>query len=263
MRIPLFHADAFASSPFRGNPAAICLLDVWLDDRLLRKVAAEINLSETAFLVPCPTGYELRWFSSRGEVRLCGHATLAAACVLFRELHVAANQVSLQTRHSGTLSVSHDGELFSIDLPARSPRPCPTPPADLIPALGAGNPVEVLEANDTYFVVYESESLIQNIRPDFSRLQHLHPHTVSVTAPGQNANFVSRYFKPSYGMNEDPVTGSAHCALVPYWSRRLRKSHLRALQLSDRGGELWCELANDRVILKGHVVLTLRGTLHL
>ena len=262
MRIPLFHADAFTCRPFSGNPAAICLLDRWLDDELLRKVAAENNLSETAFLVAGRDGYDLRWFTPRSEVRLCGHATLASAFVVLCLLRPELGTVRFETRLSGTLTVRKDGEMFSMDFPAMHAQACAEPPNLLISALGTGaQPTGILEVNDTYIVTYDRESAIHAMQPDFARLEQLHPFTVAVTAPGDEVDFVSRYFKPSYGMPEDPVTGSVHCALAPFWSGRLGKLQLHAQQLSQRGGELWCEVAGGRVILKGNAVLTLQGTL--
>ncbi len=262
MHIPLFHVDAFASQPFRGNPAAVCPLQAWLDDELLRKVAAENNLSETAFLVPGAGHYHLRWFTPRGEVRLCGHATLASAHVVLTLLESGSDTVRFETRHSGALTVRKDGDLLSMDFPALFPKDCGAFPNDLLRALGPGPlPFKVLEVNDTYIAVYEKQSAIQNMLPDFARLEPLHPFAVAVTAPGEKVDFVSRYFKPSYGMPEDPVTGSVHCALTPYWADRLGRSQLHAQQLSERGGELWCEMAGRRVILKGHAVLTMKGEL--
>jgi PhzF family phenazine biosynthesis protein len=262
MRIPVFHVDAFTNQPFSGNPAAVCLLQGWLDDELLQKVAAENNLSETAFLVPKGGDYELRWFGTRGEVKLCGHATLAAAHVVINSLKSRGSTVRFETRHSGILTVRKAGDLLSMDFPAMLPRHCENPPGDLIHALGpAPLPTDILEVNETYIVVYDNQIAIQDMRPDFAQLQQLHPYTVAVTAPGAEVDFVSRYFKPSYGMPEDPVTGSAHCALTPYWTGRLGKSQLHARQLSERGGELWCEMAGTRVILKGHAVLTLKGSI--
>ena len=262
MRIPLFHVDAFATEAFTGNPAAVCLLQAWLDDEVLQKVAAENNLSETAFLVPKSSHYELRWFGPRGEVRLCGHATLASAFVVLKVLEQGLDAVQFETRYGGTLTVRLEGDLFAMDFPALFPKHCEGAPEGLVEALGSGpRPSDVLEVNDIYVVIYENEAAIQNMRPDFSSLELLHPAVVAVTAPGKNVDFVSRYFKPSYGLPEDPVTGSAHCALTPYWGQRLGKSQLHARQLSERGGELWCEMAGDRVTLKGNAVLTLRGTL--
>jgi PhzF family phenazine biosynthesis protein len=263
MRVPLFHVDAFTAEPFRGNPAAVCPLQAWLDDESLRKVAAENNLSETAFFVSGTGSYDLRWFTARGEVKLCGHATLGAAYVVLNVLTPGLDMVRFETRHSGVLTVCKDGNLFSMNFPALLPQHCAAPNG-LVEALGAlPSQVQVLEVNDIYIVIFEDESTIQNMRPDFSLLEQFHPAVVAVTAPGQKVDFVSRYFKPSYGMPEDPVTGSAHCALTPYWAERLGKSQLHARQLSQRGGELWCEMAGDRVMLKGKAVLTMQGTLEI
>jgi PhzF family phenazine biosynthesis protein len=262
MRIPVFHVDAFTNLAFGGKPAAVCPLNAWLDDRLLRKVAAENNISETAFFVPRGDHYDLRWFTPRGEVKLCGHATLASAYVVLTALEPRLETIRFKTRHSGVLTVHKDGNLLAMDFPALFARPFANPPDQLICALGPGaRPSQVFAANAIYIAVYETPDVVQNLCPDFARLEQLHPYTVAVTAPGKNVDFVSRYFKPSYGMPEDPVTGSAHCALTPYWAGRLRKSHLHARQLSERGGELWCEMAKERVILKGYAVLTMRGTL--
>lgn len=261
--MPVFHVNAFTNQqPFSGNPAAVCPLQGWLDDGLMRKVAAENNLSETAFFVPVGGSYDLRWFTARGEVKLCGHATLASAYVLLNLLEPGLDSIRFETRHSGPLLVRKADDLFPMDFPGLSPEPCENLPAQLISALRPGLlPSKVLEVNQTYIAVYEDESTIQNMRPDFARLKELHPYVVSATAPGREVDFVSRYFKPSYGMPEDPATGSVHCALTPYWSDRLGKSQLHARQLSERGGELWCEVKANRVLLKGHAVLTLKGTL--
>jgi PhzF family phenazine biosynthesis protein len=260
MQIPLFHVDAFAYQPFSGNPAAVCPLSSWLDDDRLRKVAAENNLSETAFLVPRDQGYDLRWFTPRCEVSLCGHATLAAGYVVLNLLEPGLETVRFQTRVSWPLSVRREGDFVSMDFPAMSPKTCGNVPNDLLQGLGS-QPCEVLEVNDTYLAVYDSQDAIRKIRPDFALLERLHPCAVSVTAPGKAVNFVSRYFAPSYGIPEDPVTGSAHCVLTPYWTVRLGKSKLHAWQLSERGGELWCEMVGDRIILEGRAVLTMKGSL--
>jgi PhzF family phenazine biosynthesis protein len=271
MRIPLFHIDAFTNQPFQGNPAAVCLLDAWLDDESLQKVAAENNLSATAFFVrgghlPGVGACDLRWFTPRCEIRLCGHATLATAYVALSLLESSIESVRFETRFSGPLTVRKSGEAFCMDFPALGPKSLSEPPVELLRALGhapvgSARVLEVLEVNDTYFVVYETQSAVQDIRPDLNLLEQLHPFAVSLTAPGDDVNFVSRYFAPSYGVPEDPVTGSAHCALAPYWSRRLRKTSLHARQLSERGGEIFCEMAGDRVIIKGSAVLTLKGTI--
>ena len=264
MRVPVFHVNAFAPQPFAGNPAAVCPLNGWLDDQMLRKVAAENNLSATAFFVPQENHYQLRWFTPRCEIRLCGHATLASAYVLLNLLQPGLKAVRFETRSSAILTVHKDDALFSMNFPAMFPKPCTNVPDDFFQALGHGPlPAEVLEANDTYIAVYEAESAIRSLRPNFARLERLHPYAVAVTAPGEQIDFVSRYFAPSYGVPEDPVTGSVHCALAPYWADRLGKERLRALQVSDRGGELWCDVAGNRIVLKGVAVLTLQGSLQL
>lgn len=262
MRIPLFHVNAFTSGPFTGNPAAVCLLDSWLDDAALLKVAAENNLSATAFLVAAKEGYELRWFTPKCEIRLCGHATMAAGYVLLSVLQPDLDEMHFSTRFGGPLSVRKVEDKFAMDFPALIPSPCASVPEALSATLDLKtDPSEILEVNDTYIVVLENEKEIRSLAPDFSRIGKLHPHVVSVTAPGDDADFVSRYFAPSYGLPEDPVTGSVHCALTPYWSKRCKKSALHAKQLSERRGELLCELAGERVILKGRAELTLKATL--
>jgi PhzF family phenazine biosynthesis protein len=262
MRIPLFHIDAFTGQPFTGNPAAVCLLRSWLDDGLLGKVAAENNLSATAFLVRQGESYELRWFTPRREIQLCGHATLAAGFVVLHLLQPNLGNVRFATRFGGTLTVQRDADLFSMDLPAFLPKPCANVFGDLIRALGlAEQPSEVLEGNETYIAVLAGPEAVSSVRPDFGLLGQLHPHAVMITAPGRNSDFVLRYFAPSYGNPEDPVTGSAHCLLAPYWTKRLGKPTLHAQQLSERGGEAWCEPAGERVRVKGHVRLVMQGSL--
>ncbi|MFZ0734507.1 MAG: PhzF family phenazine biosynthesis protein [Candidatus Sulfotelmatobacter sp.] len=263
MHIPLFHVNAFTAGPFSGNPAAVCLLDSWLDDEALRKVAAENNLSATAFLVPGSRGYELRWFTPRCEIRLCGHATMAAGCVVLDLLAPKLHAAQFSTRFSGSLTVRKMDGRFLMDFPASIPLPGARIPDGLSAALNLHTgPSEILEVNHTYIAVFENENDVRKLVPDFARLEQLHPYVVAVTAPAAtDADFVSRYFAPSYGVLEDPVTGSVHCALAPYWSKRLKKSSLHAKQLSERGGELWCETSGERVILKGRAELTLKGTL--
>lgn len=264
MSIPLFHLNAFTDSRFGGNPAAVCLLNSWLDDGWLRKVAAENNLSATAFLVPSGEDYELRWFTPLCEIKLCGHATLAAASVVSQILKPGINMARFLTRSQGVLTVKKDANLFLMDLPALPPEVCADPPSLLRRALGLRSAwTEVLEVNETYIVVLDNELSVHNVRPDVSLLEELHPFAVAITAPGEESDFVSRYFAPSYGVPEDPVTGSSHCALTPYWARKLGKSQLHARQLSSRGGELWCELHRDRVLVKGGAVLTFQGTLQI
>jgi PhzF family phenazine biosynthesis protein len=260
MPLPVFHLDAFTPRPFAGNPAAVCPLAEWLDDGLLQAVAAENNLSETAFFVPAGDHFELRWFTPRCEVKLCGHATLASAFVVLHILETGRESVRFVTRFSGVLTVRRDGDLLAMDFPALPPWPCAAAPAALIEGLGKA-PAALVQIEDNFFAVYESAQEVRSIRPDFRLLEQLHPAGVAITAPGDDSDFVSRYFAPSYGIPEDPVTGSTHCSLAPYWAERLGKTKLHARQVSERGGEVWCEVRGGRVILKGNVVLTLRGEL--
>ena len=242
----------------------MCPLESWLDEGKMLAIAAENNLSETAFLVPKSGGYELRWFAPRHEVQLCGHATLASAFVVLRTFDPEARSVHFDTC-SGPLVVSRDGEWLSMDFPALPVSVSPTPPNPLLAGLDPRPPL-VLEsaenaAEGNYFCVYESEEEVRSIRPALALLEQLHPAGVCVTAPGRESDFVSRYFAPSYGIPEDPVTGSTHCSLVLYWSARLHKTRLHARQLSARGGEMFCEPKGERVILKGKAVLYLEGTI--
>jgi predicted PhzF superfamily epimerase YddE/YHI9 len=260
MSIPVFHIDAFTSKPFAGNPAAVCPLEAWLDDATLLSVAAENNLSDTAFFVPRGDAYELRWFSPRSEVKLCGQATLASAYLILHFLAKELDSVRFETRFRGILTVSRDGDGLSMDFPALPPWKCANPPEQLLDGLGEA-PEAVMQIEDNYFAVYPQVRDVRQIRPDFRLLEKLHPAGVAVTAPGDSCDFVSRFFAPSYGVPEDPVTGSSHCSLAPYWAERLGKVKLHARQVSARGGELRCEIAGNRVILKGQAVLTLRGEL--
>jgi len=262
MRVPLFYVNAFPDRPFSGNPAAVCLLNSWLDDGWMRKVAAENNLSATAFLVPRADAYEIRWFTGLCELKLCGHATFASGFIVLTLLRPQLDSIEFATRLKGNVTVRNEGELLSMDFPALFPKPTIDVPETLSQALGLrSKPFEVLEVNETYFVVMENQSAIQNLQPDTRMLRQLHPYPVSVSAMGESSDIVSRFFAPAYGIPEDPVTGSAHCALTPYWTKRLGKSQLHARQLSARGGELWCEMVGERVILRGKAVLTMQGTL--
>jgi PhzF family phenazine biosynthesis protein len=260
MKIPFYQVDAFSGKVFGGNPAAICILEYWLDTDVLQSIAAENNLSETAFLVPKSTGlYDLRWFTPAMEVDLCGHATLASAFVIFSFVDSVLSSVDFQTK-SGPLSVARSGELLSMDFPARKPEPAEKSPL-IVQALGA-EPLEVLKSRDL-LAVFKDESTIKNIKPDFNKLMQMDTFAVIVTAKGEKSDFVSRFFAPKAGIDEDPVTGSAHCTLIPYWAERLGKDHLHAFQLSKRGGELFCENAGDRVRIAGRAVLYAKGELHL
>ena len=258
MRIPLYQIDAFSSRLFGGNPAAVCLLDEWLDDATLQAIAAENNLSETAYIVSLTSEqFELRWFTPTVEVQLCGHATLAGAHVLLRILNSSRTKVRFTTA-SGELTVSRDNELLSMDFPARKGVATPVLP-QVTECLGK-RPRELYQADDYLMAVYDSEDDIINLAPDLDRMLGLEDaHAIIVTAPGTTSDLVSRFFAPRLGVPEDPVTGSAHCTLAPYWSERLGKTKLHARQLSRRGGELFCEDKQDRIQLSGHAVLYSRG----
>jgi PhzF family phenazine biosynthesis protein len=255
MRIPIYQIDAFTGKLFSGNPAAVCPLESWLDDETMQAIGAENNLSETAFFVPKEDRYELRWFTPKVEVNLCGHATLATSFVLFSELGYNESEVRFETR-SGTLVVRKEFDLLYLDFPARIPKAVDSPP-ELVAALGK-EPVEVLKSVD-YLCVYESEDDVLDVSPDFSVLNRLDSGRAIITAPGMRSDFVSRFFAPGAGINEDPVTGAAHCTLVPYWSRRLSKPVLHALQVSARGGEIFCEDKGERVSLAGRAVRYMKG----
>jgi PhzF family phenazine biosynthesis protein len=259
MRIPIYQVDAFSGRVFAGNPAAICPLDAWLSDEQMQAIARENNLSETAFFVPEGDGYRLRWFTPGVEVDLCGHATLATAFVIFRYIAPELSSVSFQTR-SGQLVVTRNGDRLTMDFPSRPPGPVNVHP-QLVPALGA-EPWQVLGASD-YLVVYETENQVRALKPDMARLMEVDLFAVIVTAPGRDCDFVSRFFAPSKGVPEDPVTGRAHCTLTPYWSQRLGKKKLFARQVSPRGGELWCEDLGDRVHISGEAAEFLQGTITL
>ena len=255
MKLPLYQLDAFSSSVFAGNPAAVVPLPDWLDDRLLQSIAAENNLSETAFFVRGPRGIELRWFTPGTEVDLCGHATLATASLILDQLGPERDAVAFETR-SGRLMVQRDGEGFAMDFPADPPSPV-EPCAGLVEALGV-QPVEVLAARD-YLVRLADEGSVRRLVPDLTALARVDRRGVIVTAPGQAYDFVSRFFAPGAGVPEDPVTGSAHCTLAPYWAERLGKRELRAFQVSARGGEVVCAHLGERVRLWGRCVFYLEG----
>ena len=258
MKIPIYQVDAFASRVFTGNPAAICPLEEWLSDDQLQGIALENNLSETAFYVRTGDRYRLRWFTPAVEVDLCGHATLASASVILE--NQPNGRVDFDTK-SGSLTVTRSGDLYTLDFPSRPAQPCDADP-HLEPALGVP-PREVLGAQD-YLCVYDSEQQVRSLKPDMTGLAQIDRFAVIVTAPGANGiDFVSRFFAPSKGVPEDPVTGRAHCTLIPYWSKRLGKKSLHALQVSARGGELWLEDAGDRVRISGRAVRFLEGSITL
>jgi PhzF family phenazine biosynthesis protein len=250
MKIRQYQVDAFATRAFEGNPAAVCPLESWLDDGLLQAIAEENNLSETAFFVPSDKGFALRWFTPVKEVDLCGHATLATAHVLFEHLEYAGETITFETR-SGELTVERKGDQLALNFPACPPVPCGA--SELLAKALGRRPKEVLAADD-YLAVFDSEATVRAITPDLALLGQLDLRAVVITAPGDDVDFVSRFFAPKLGVPEDPVTGSAHCELAPYWAERLGKSILTARQVSRRGGSLICEKKRDRVVLSGRAV---------
>jgi PhzF family phenazine biosynthesis protein len=263
MNLRQFQIDAFATRPFAGNPAAVCPLEEWLPDSLLQAIAEENNLSETAFFVPSGKGYALRWFTPVAEVDLCGHATLASAHALFEHLGHAGSSITFETRSGDLIVERRDGQLV-MDFPACPPRPCELI-GEMAERLAEGlgrHPLEVL-AGDDYLAVFGSEAEIRALLPDQSLLARLDLRGVCVTAPGQEADFVSRFFAPKLGIPEDPVTGSAHCMLAPYWAGRLGRHVLNARQVSRRGGEIGCELRGGRVLLAGRAVTFMTAEIHL
>ncbi|NOZ62354.1 MAG: PhzF family phenazine biosynthesis protein [Calditrichaeota bacterium] len=255
MNLKLYQIDAFANQVFAGNPAAVCPLTEWLDDRTLLAIARENNLSETAFFMPDGENYHLRWFTPKAEVDLCGHATLATAFVIFDILKLKKEKVTFRTK-SGTLSVKKKDSLLLMNFPSREPVPC-SAPDDLLRAL-EGKPVEILKSRD-FLVLFENEKAIRRLSPKMGLLMNLDALGVIVTAPGENVDFVSRFFAPKVGVPEDPVTGSAHSTLIPYWAKKLGKTKLRAHQISERGGELFCEFHGERVKISGRAVKYLEG----
>ncbi len=255
MKIPLYQVDAFTDRLFAGNPAAVCPLEQWLDDRTMQAIAAENNLAETAFFVPRGECYGLRWFTPTLEVDLCGHATLASAFVVFEYLDTSAAVVRFSTR-SGELVVRRREDLLTMDFPARPPKPCASDPP-LAAALGKP-PAELWESRD-YMAIYNTEEEVRALVPDMRLLAEAGHFAVIVTAPGHKADFVSRFFAPASGIDEDPVTGSAHCTLVPYWAKRLGKEELHAFQVSARGGELYCRNRGERVEISGRATPYLQG----
>jgi PhzF family phenazine biosynthesis protein len=255
MKLPIFQVDAFADRLFSGNPAAVVVLSKWLPDEVLQAIARENNQSETAFVIPGDEIMDLRWFTPAVEVDLCGHATLATAHVMFRQGYATGPAVVFRSS-AGFLTVSRERDRLVLDFPARPATRIERDPS-VAAALGAP-PVELLRARDL-LAVFESQGQVERLRPNLAAVANLDAFAVIVSAPGETCDFVSRFFAPSAGVPEDPVTGSAHCTLVPYWSERLGKRTLRARQVSRRGGELFCEHRGERVIIAGQAVEYLRG----
>lgn len=258
MELRIFQVDAFTSTVFCGNPAAVCPLESWLDDDVLQRIAIENNLSETAFFVGADGEYELRWFTPGTEVDLCGHATLATAWVLSNEYGETASPIRFRTR-SGELRVSKSGDDFIMDFPLQLAKSCPVPP-QLLPALGV-QALEVLGAED-FLVVVENEETVKQMSPEFVELKGLPLRGVIVTAPGENVDFVSRWFGPNVGVDEDPATGSSHTTLAPYWAEKLGKDELTARQISQRTGEFFCKVGKERVFITGSAVKYMEGKIN-
>lgn len=259
MEIPFYQVDAFTAKRFSGNPAAVCLLEGWPDDAILQAIASENNLSETAFLVSRGSAVELRWFTPLIEVALCGHATLAAAFVLFCCKEWLSDSIRFITRLSGDLTVVRKNDLLEMDFPARPARE-QAAPAGLASALGV-KPVNVFSSEEDILVLMDNETSVRQAVPDFTALAAIPCRGVIVTALGEQCDFVSRFFAPRVGISEDPVTGSAHCVLIPFWAEKLRKNDFHALQVSARGGELICRYRGDRVSIAGRAVLFIEGTI--
>ena len=257
MELTIYQVDAFASKVFEGNPAAICPLDVWLPDDIMQTIAAENNLSETAFFVKNQDRFHIRWFTPTTEVDLCGHATLATAHVLFEHQCFVHNKVIFDSR-SGPLSVNRNKDWLEMDFPAQPPVVCDTP--ETIARAFNTKPVEVLKATD-YLVILENEDDVINARPDLTLLRTLDLRGVCITARSKKYDFVSRFFAPSHGIDEDPVTGSAYTQLAPYWSKVLGKNELYAKQVSTRGGEVNCALQSTRVTIAGKAITYLIGSI--
>ncbi|UTR09998.1 PhzF family phenazine biosynthesis protein [Evansella sp. LMS18] len=255
MKLPIYQIDAFTNEQFKGNYAAVCPLEKWISDDLMQKIAAENNLPETSFFVKEGEGYGLRWFTPTGEIDLCGHATLASAFVIFTYLDKTASEISFSTK-SGLLEVTKEDDLLTLLFPSRPGEKCDAP-EELIKGLGK-KPLEVYKSRD-YMAVFETEQDILNLNPDMSELKKLDAAGVIVTAKGTNADFVSRFFAPRLGIEEDPVTGSTHCTLVPYWKQQLGKNEFKAKQLSERGGKIYCTDLGDKIKLAGQAVTYLEG----
>jgi len=255
-----YQVDAFTSKVFAGNPAGVCQLDDWLPDNTLIKIAAENCLSETAFYVPRTNGFDLRWFNRETEVNFCGHATLATAFVLFKLKGFKGPRIQFHTR-SGMLEVSEKAKGFAMLFPAQKQPVKVDLPDDLAAGLGGIKADEVYKSRD-YLVVLPTKKDVAAVKPDFQKLEKVNTFGTIVTAPGDNIDFVSRYFAPGIGIPEDSVSGIAHCALTPYWSNRLGKVEMKAQQISPRGGEVICHFRGSNVMLEGDARLYLEGTIH-
>ncbi len=261
MELDIYQVDAFAQTVFKGNPAAIIPLKQWIDDDLMQQIALENNLSESAYFVPTKDGYHLRWFTPEYEMDLCGHATLASAYIIKKFLEPQLKTIHFSTQKAGNLKVGVGEGTLTLDFPARMPLPAAIP-TQLLQSLNLREALAVLKFRD-YFVVLPDEASVIGVQPDYGLMKQLDGVGVIVTAKGQTADVVSRCFYPGAGIAEDPVTGSAHCAIVPYWAEKLNMQKLHCKQLSQRGGDLKCELKGDRVLMEGSCVLYLKGTIEI
>lgn len=261
MPFTIYQVDAFAETVFSGNPAAVIPLTNWLEEDLMQQIAMENNLSETAFIVKEDEAYAIRWFTPEYEIDLCGHATLASAFVIKNFIEPHLQEIHFTTQKAGDLKTFTKDGLYTLDFPARMPQAVEVPKG-LLESLGVMTPVEVLRSRD-YFVVLPDEEAVRSVEPDFNLMKTLDTIGVIVTAKGKEADVVSRCFYPGLGIQEDPVTGSAHCNIVPYWSQKLNKTKMECHQLSQRGGVLQCELAGDRVLMSGKCVLYMQGTINI
>jgi PhzF family phenazine biosynthesis protein len=260
MNIPIYKLDSFTSEVFSGNPAAVCPLSQWLTDRQMQSIAKENNLSETAFIVETQDGFHIRWFTPAVEVDLCGHATLATAAVIFEKLNYAKDTLVFNSR-SGKLRVLRNKNNYTLDFPTDRIAPASLP--ENFPALLGFTPVEVWKGKEDFLLLAASEKEVGEIRPDFAGLRSTTGRGIIVTARGTTTDFVSRFFAPAAGIDEDPVTGSAHTTLMPFWSQKLGKTELTARQVSERGGYLECSLRGDRTLITGSVAFFLEGVITL
>jgi len=260
MKIPIYQVDAFASEVFKGNPAAVCPLDKWLPDKIMQEIAKENNLSETAFFINNKNIFDIRWFTPVSELDLAGHPTLATAHVIIKELNLEINKIVFKTKIGDTLKVTKEKNLFMMDFPSRPPELYNN--IELVSKALRKKPLALFRHRDAV-AIFENEEDIKSIIPDMEKLKELDCPAVIVTAPGKEVDFVSRNFAPKLGIPEDPVTGSAHCELIPYWSKILNKKKLLAHQISDRGGKLYCTHNEDRVTIGGEAVTFLRGEIEI
>lgn len=259
--LPIFHVDAFTVSSFTGNPAGVCLLDRWLPDEIMQKIGMENNISETAFLVRNGNDFNIRWFTPTTEVDLCGHATLASAFVIMNLVEPGREMVIFHSMKLGDLTVRKSGALLELDFPTDNLEKCDLP--EIIRESLGGAPVECYKGRSDYLILYKSEKEIVSLNPDFRLLSQADGRGTIVTAPGVDSDFVSRFFVPQAGIDEDPVTGSAHTTLAPFWAPRLGKNVMDARQLSARGGKLRCTLNGDRTLIAGNAELYLKGEIYI